>query len=50
MNDEILTLVWFKRDLRVLDHVPLTEAGKIGRVLPVYVIEPEVIEATDFDA
>ena len=46
----ILTLVWFKRDLGVLDHVPLTEAGKIGQVLPVYVIEPEVIEATDFDA
>ena len=30
--------------------MPLTGAGKIGRVLPVYVIEPEVIEATDFDA
>ena len=50
MSDEILTLVWFKRDLRVLDHVPLTEAAKIGRVLPVYVIEPEVIKAADFDA
>ena len=50
VSNEILTLVWFKRDLRILDHAPLTEAGKIGRVLPVYVIEPEVIEATDFDA
>ena len=50
MSDDILTLVWFKRDLRVLDHAPLTEAAEIGRVLPVYVIEPEVIEAADFDA
>ena len=50
MSDEILTLVWFKRDLRVLDHAPLTKATEIGRVLPVYVIEPEVIEAADFDA
>ena len=50
MSEEILTLVWFKRDLRVLDHRPLTEAAELGRVLPVYVIEPEVIEAADFDA
>ena len=50
MSDDILTLVWFKRDLRVSDHAPLTEAAEIGRVLPVYVIEPEVIEAADFDA
>ena len=50
MSDDILTLVWFKRDLRVLDHAPLTKAAEIGRVLPVYVIEPEVIEAADFDA
>jgi deoxyribodipyrimidine photo-lyase len=28
----------------------LTEAAKFGRVLPVYVIEPEMIEAADFDA
>ena len=50
MSNDILTLVWFKRDLRVLDHAPLTDAAEIGRVLPVYVIEPEVIEAADFDA
>jgi deoxyribodipyrimidine photo-lyase len=50
VSDDILTLVWFKRDLRVLDHAPLTDAAEIGRVLPVYVIEPEVIEAADFDA
>ena len=44
------TLVWFKRDLRLLDHAPLTAAIQRGQVLLVYVIEPEVIEAGDFDA
>ncbi len=33
-------LVWFKRDLRVHDHPALAAAGP--RVLPVYVIEPEL--------
>jgi deoxyribodipyrimidine photo-lyase len=45
-----ITCVWFKRDLRVLDHAPLLAAAKRGRVLPVYIIEPEVIGAPDFDA
>jgi len=36
-----LQLVWFKRDLRVDDHRPLTEAAKRGPVLPLYVVEPE---------
>lgn len=35
-------LVWFKRDLRVVDHAPLSAALASGRpVLPVYVIEDE---------
>lgn len=33
-------LVWFKRDLRVVDHVPLAMAAAQGRVLPVFVVEP----------
>ncbi len=33
-------LVWFKRDLRVVDHAPLAAAAAAGPVLPVYVIEP----------
>ncbi len=36
-----LQLVWFKRDLRVADHAPLAEAARRGRVLPLYVIEPD---------
>lgn len=42
--------IWFKRDLRVLDHAPLARAAELGPVLPLYIIEPEVIEAPDFDA
>ena len=36
-----LQLVWFKRDLRVVDHRPLVEAQQLGPVLPLYVVEPE---------
>ena len=35
-----VTLVWFKRDLRVEDHAPLAAAAARGRVAPVYVVEP----------
>jgi deoxyribodipyrimidine photo-lyase len=33
-------VVWFKRDLRVHDHAPLTEAAAGGPVLPLYIVEP----------
>jgi deoxyribodipyrimidine photo-lyase len=48
--DGPLQCVWFKRDLRVHDHAPLAEASARGPVLPVYIIEPELIRAPDFDA
>lgn len=34
-------IVWFKRDLRVHDHGPLATAARMGKVLPLYIIEPE---------
>jgi deoxyribodipyrimidine photo-lyase len=34
-------LVWFKRDLRSIDHRPLAEAAARGPVLPLYVVEPD---------
>jgi deoxyribodipyrimidine photo-lyase len=34
-------LVWFKRDLRVEDHPALARAAALGRVLPLYIVEPE---------
>ncbi len=33
-------IVWFKRDLRVVDHAPLVDAAARGPVLPLYVAEP----------
>ncbi|MEM7517142.1 MAG: deoxyribodipyrimidine photo-lyase, partial [Planctomycetota bacterium] len=43
-------LVWFKRDLRIRDHRPLFEASKRGRVLCLYVYEPELLAAPDHDS
>jgi len=37
-----LNIVWFKRDLRITDHQPLTLAIKAGPVLPLYIVEPEL--------
>ena len=45
-----IQLVWFKKDLRVLDHRPLASACRSGQVLCVYVIEPAVVFAEDFDS
>ena len=36
-----IQVVWFKRDLRVEDHRPLTDATSRGPVLPLFVVEPE---------
>ena len=36
----VLQLIWFKRDLRTLDHRPLVEAAARGSVLPLYIVEP----------
>jgi deoxyribodipyrimidine photo-lyase len=43
-------IVWFKRDLRVHDHHPLVEAAQRGPVLPLYIVEPSVLRAPDFDS
>ena len=50
-----LHVVWFKRDLRVHDHAPLTDAiaqaqASGGAVVPLYVAEPSVTSADDFSA
>ncbi len=41
-------LLWFKRDLRITDHPALALAGP--RVLPVYIIEPELWRQPDTSA
>ena len=45
-----LGVVWFKRDLRVFDHLPLLQASGHAAVLPLYVYEPEIIREPDFSA
>jgi deoxyribodipyrimidine photo-lyase len=40
-------VVWFKRDLRVWDHAPLAEAARLGPVLCLYVLEPELWRQPD---
>ena len=42
-----IQLVWFKRDLRTFDHVPLREALLRGPVLPLYIAEPEYWQGAD---
>jgi len=48
--ENTVQVVWFKRDLRVSDHLPLLEATSRGPVLPIYIIEDSVWHAPDADA
>ncbi len=43
------TQVWFKRDLRMRDHAPLTHAAAQGPVIALYIYEPIITHATIFD-
>ncbi len=45
-----MEIVWFKHDLRIRDHAPLTEAAATGPVLALFLHEPEIILAPDFSA
>lgn len=47
---EKVQVVWFKRDLRVQDHAPLWEASRRGATLPLYILEPSLIQAPDFSS
>jgi deoxyribodipyrimidine photo-lyase len=44
----MLQVVWFKRDLRHTDHLPLAIAAKTGPVLALYVFEPAMMQAPDY--
>ena len=37
------TLVWFRQDLRIADNPALHEAARLGRVVPVFVLEDSVL-------
>lgn len=43
-------VVWFKRDLRVRDHAPLTEAMHFESALGLVVIEPQWLDSRECDA
>jgi deoxyribodipyrimidine photo-lyase len=45
-----LHIVWFKRDLRIVDHRPLAMAASAGPVLPLYIVEPEFWAQPDASA
>jgi deoxyribodipyrimidine photo-lyase len=45
-----LQIVWFKRDLRTVDHQPLLQASRQGPVLPLMVVEPELWRQSDASA
>ncbi|MEM6889056.1 MAG: deoxyribodipyrimidine photo-lyase [Pseudomonadota bacterium] len=47
---EPLHIVWFKRDLRVEDHEPLSVAARLGPVLPLYVAERDFWQLADSSA
>ena len=47
---EGLQVVWFKRDLRLVDHQPLLQASRQGPVLPLVVVEPELWQQADASA
>jgi deoxyribodipyrimidine photo-lyase len=44
-----ISVVWFKRDLRTTDHLPLATAGERGAIIPLYIIEPSLHQEPDFD-
>ena len=37
-------VVWFKKDLRIEDHLPLYEASKHGPVICIFIYEPSIYE------
>jgi deoxyribodipyrimidine photo-lyase len=47
----MLNVVWFKRDLRAVDHAPLSRAAAAGGpVLPLWIAEPALLDAPDASA
>lgn len=46
----MINILWFKRDLRVLDHEPLLHIlNEELPILPIFIFEPEVENGKDFD-
>jgi deoxyribodipyrimidine photo-lyase len=43
-DDVAVSMMWFRRDLRVTDHAALAAAAAAGRVVPVFVVDPRLYE------
>ena len=39
--------MWFKRDLRTIDHAALSQAAQRGPVLPLFIVEPDLWREAD---
>ncbi|MEZ4460657.1 MAG: deoxyribodipyrimidine photo-lyase [bacterium] len=44
-----IQVVWLKRDLRLVDHRPLASAAARGDVVMLYIYEPSIVSADDYD-
>lgn len=47
LTRDIPQVVWFKRDLRVIDHAPLCHAAANGPVVALYIVEPQMWHQPD---
>ena len=45
-----ISILWFKKDLRIIDHNLLHKALKYGKILPIYIYEPEILDSDDYDS
>jgi deoxyribodipyrimidine photo-lyase len=43
----MVQIVWFKRDLRTVDHLPLAQAAARGPILPLLIVEPDYWKQPD---
>ena len=48
-DSQPVSIVWFKRDLRTGDHLPLLQAAQQGMLIPLYIVEPEFWKQPDAD-
>ena len=47
LENRIVNIVWFKRDLRVFDNIPLSLAADNSTVLPIFIFEPKLWKEPD---
>ncbi|MEM9302338.1 MAG: deoxyribodipyrimidine photo-lyase, partial [Pseudomonadota bacterium] len=43
------SVVWLKRDLRLLDHAPLAAAAADEETVVLFIYEPEILASPEFE-